>query len=236
MARLDLVHVNQKLGTCFVQPLEAKKLPPASLRLGQDIVLKKRLALGTGRDSLLEVELPRATPPVTVRLGSSSGIEFRPDGSIKVHKGSFLFSHSNSLQWMISSRDSSIRIEGSGTWMVECLSVGLKLILLEGEIILNNQVEVKNLTSGDLVLLSGSSSTGTKPIQIELPLLLGTSRLINQLDHPLPSMPRMVSAARVQALRLKKRYEAFVGDVTEEKKLQLWTLPYGQGGETVADH
>ncbi len=236
MAQFDRLHVNQKSGTCFVQPLGTKKLPPSSLSLGQEIVLKKSLAIGTGRDSLLEVELHRKTPPVIVRLGSSSGIEFGPDGSIKVHKGSFLFSHSNSLQWMISSHDSGIRIEGSGTWMIECLSVGLKLILLEGEIILNNQVETQNLKSGDLVLISGSSNKGSKPIQIELPLLLGSSRLINLFDDPLRSMSRMVSAARVQALRLKKRYEAFVGDVTEEKKLQLWTLPSNQGEETVADN
>ena len=72
---------------------------------------------------------------------------------------------------------------------------------------------------------ANASSQPSKPIQIELPLLLGTSRLIKEFSTPLPSKSRIISAAQVQALRLKKRYEAFVGDVSEDKKLQLWALP-----------
>jgi len=109
--------------------------------------------------------------------------------------------------------------------MVECLTAGLKVILLEGKISINNSKKSQVLESGDLVLIDVKSSQPSKPIQIELPLLLGTSRLIKEFSNPLPSKSRMISAAQVQALRLKKRYEAFVGDVSEDKKLQLWALP-----------
>ena len=90
---------------------------------------------------------------------------------------------------------------------------------------INNSNKNQIMKSGDLVLINSKSSQASRPIQVELPLLLGTSRLINGFSTPLPSNSKMISAAHVQALRLKKRYEAFVGDVSEDKKLQLWALP-----------
>jgi hypothetical protein len=109
--------------------------------------------------------------------------------------------------------------------MLECLTSGLKFIVIEGEMSIIKSNKNQNLKSGDLVLINSKSSQASKPIQIELPLLLGTSRLINGFSISLPSNSRMISAAHVQTLRLKRRYEAFVGDVSEDKKLQLWALP-----------
>ena len=82
-----------------------------------------------------------------------------------------------------------------------------------------------NSFSGDLVLISSSNPKGTNPIKIDLPLLLSTSRLINSFPARLKSNSRLFSAAQVQTLRVKRKYDALVGEVSKEKKLQLWTVP-----------
>ena len=208
---------------CFIQPIAEKKLPPSVLQIGKELSKKKPFGLGTSNESLLELVFRMTIGSAQIRLGSSSGIEVQTDGSYKLHRGSFLFCHKNYLSWMIKAEENSFLINGAGTWMTECLTSGLKLILLEGEITVTNGIKSQVLKSGDLILVSAGSSMISKPMQIELPLLIGTSRLINQFPQPLPSKSKLVSAAKVQALRIKKRYEAFVGDVKKDRKLQLWT-------------
>jgi hypothetical protein len=63
----------------------------------------------------------------------------------------------------------------------------------------------------------------SQKIQIDLPLLIKTCRLLNNFQSELPSKSRIISAAQVQALRLKKRYEAVVGGV-KDNKLQIWAI------------
>ena len=48
---------------------------------------------------------------------------------------------------------------------------------------------------------------------------------INGFPTKLSSQPRLFSAAQVQALRLKKKYDAFVGDVTKEKNYNCGPCP-----------
>ena len=109
--------------------------------------------------------------------------------------------------------------------MMESLTSGIKVILLE-ERIIHRQLHGKTKSFyGDLVILSSANPKGTKPIKVDLPLLLGTSRLINAFPEKLSSNSRLFSAAQVQALRMKRRYDALIGDVSKEKTLQLWTVP-----------
>jgi len=219
----QLIKVSHLRGMCFIQPIVEKKLPPSVLQIGMELSNKKPFGLGTSNESLLELVFRMSKGSAQIRLGSSSGIEVQTDGSYKLHRGSFLFCHKNNHSWMIKTEENSILINGTGTWMTECLTSGLKVILLEGEITVQNGIKSKVLKSGDLVLVSAGTSMISKPMQIELPLLIGTSRLIKQFPQPLPSKSKLVSAAKVQALRIKKRYEAFVGDVKKDRKLQLWT-------------
>lgn len=186
---------------------------------------ERPFALGTNKDSLLEIEFLSNSSKERFRLGRKSVLEFRPDYSLVLHRGSTLCAHKDFREWKIASSNCSLNIQGTGTWMLECLTSGLKFILIEGEMSINNSNKNQIMKSGDLVLINSKSSQASRPIQVELPLLLGTSRLINGFSIPLPSNSKMISAAHVQALRLKKRYEAFVGDVSEDKKLQLWALP-----------
>ena len=217
--------VTQVINNCFLQPLVNKNSPPSKLREKEKIIEEGPFALGTSKDSLLEIDFFKSSSDGKLRLGRESGLEFRPKNSLILHRGSILCTHKKYQEWKLGSSNYSVNINGFGTWMVECLTAGLKVILLEGKISINNSKKSQVLESGDLVLIDVKSSQPSKPIQIELPLLLGTSRLIKEFSNPLPSKSRMISAAQVQALRLKKRYEAFVGDVSEDKKLQLWALP-----------
>lgn len=219
------ISVTQVIDNCFLQPLAIKSSAPSRLKNGDKILEERPFAFGTDKDSLLEIEFLSKSSKGKFRLGRKSGLELRPDYSLNLHRGSTLCTHKDFREWKIASSGCSVHIQGAGTWMLECLTAGLKFILLEGEMSINNSNKSQIMKSGDLVIINTKSSQASKPIQVELPLLLGTSRLINGFSTPLPSKTRMISAAHVQALRLKRRYEAFVGDVSEEKKLQLWKLP-----------
>ncbi|MEK9772468.1 MAG: hypothetical protein VW576_02780 [Opitutae bacterium] len=200
-------------------------LPPRPLCQSKQINEEFPLALGTSRGSFLEIELRNGANIARIRIGSETGLEFQEPDHYLLHKGSLLVSHREKMVWNLGRSDHPIQVTGAGTWMMECLTSGIKVILLEGKVWIGNSAETQMLSSGDLVLLDSTNPKGSKPIKVDLPLLLGTSRLINGFPAKLPSNSRLFSAAQVQALKLKKKYDALVGDVTEEKKLQLWTVP-----------
>ena len=46
----------------------------------------------------------------------------------------------------------------------------------------------------------------------------------NNYETILYSKPRLVSAAKVQIVRLKKRYQALVGGTNEQSELRMWAI------------
>lgn len=212
-------------GNCFTQPLIKENSPPKTLTSNKNIEESLPFALGTSHQSFLEIKVLRESSASLVRMGSNSALEFRQDKSCRLYKGAFLFSKHSTLPWNFDYSDTKLQIDGSGTWMIECQQSGIKLILLEGKISVGSSASKQTLSSGDLVLISSSNPKGTNPIKIDLPLLLSTSRLINSFPARLNSNSRLFSAAQVQTLRVKRKYDALVGEVSKEKKLQLWTVP-----------
>lgn len=219
-----ILSVSHASGSCFLQPLSSTELPPRKLSLSKQINEERPFALGTSRDSLLEIKSSDESGFSFIRIGNESALELQDHHQL-LHKGAILFSHRHTKFWKFIILDSLTEMRGRGTWMMERLSSGLKVILLEGKLSIGNSIQKQELSSGELVIISSANPKGTKPIKVDLPLLLGTSRLINGFPTTLPSNSRLFSAAQVQALKLKKKYDALVGDVTEEKKLQLWTVP-----------
>ena len=71
------------------------------------------------------------------------------------------------------------------------------------------------------LLFQGKKGLLVKNIKIELPLLLSSCRLLNNFPTPLRSKSRLISAAQVQSIRMKKKYEAFVGQVSPKNKVRL---------------
>ena len=84
------------------------------------------------------------------------------------------------------------------------------------------------MESGDLVLMSGENGKLSQKIKIELPLLLSTSRLVTHFPEPLITQSRLISAAQVQVLRMKSKYNAFIGGVSEDRQLRIWKVPSAQ--------
>jgi len=72
---------------CFIQPIVEKKLPPSVLQIGMELSNKKPFGLGTSNESLLELGFRMSNGSAQIRLGSSSGIEVKTDGSYKLHRG-----------------------------------------------------------------------------------------------------------------------------------------------------
>ena len=216
------------LGNCFLQPLSKKDSPPTFLKLNQEINEELPFALGTSDESLLEIKLSDISKYGIIRIGNDTALEFREGDSLTLHKGSLLVSHRQTWGWNFALEGDFIELNGSGTWMMERLNSAIKIILLEGELVTGNSPDRRTLSSGDLIIISETTPQGSNPIKVDLPLLLGTSRLLNNFPTQLPSKSRLFSAAQVQALRTKRRYDAFIGDVTKEKKLQLWKVPQKQ--------
>lgn len=178
----------------------------------------------SSKDSFVEIDLPQDQSPYTLRMGQSTGLEIRKSSDFYLFKGSFLIADRWERKWAIESNTSKIIMNGSGTAIIESTPLGFKLLILEGKYEVESVPENHFLLSGDLALITGTVGKISQRIQIELPLLLGSSRLVNYFPKPLATQPRLISAAQVQVLRTKSKYDAFIGGVSEERKLRIWKI------------
>ena len=196
------------------------------IRLSYDQAIKEKLpyAFVTSPESFLEVSDLSPLSPYTLRIGQSSGLEISDSEKFFLLKGSILIADRGNNAWFIESNMSQIQIEGSGTFITETTDLGFKLIVLEGTFQSNAPGISNTLSSGDLVLVSGPQGEISQVIQIELPLLLSTSRLVNFFPHDLSTHSRLLSAAQVQVMRMKTKYDAFIGGVSDDRKLRIWKV------------
>jgi len=217
--------ISHQSGQCFLQ-LKRNPLPkPQEVEANQTIDQGMPFALITSPNSFLEFFPEQDSPDSLIRLGRSTALELQPEGSYILIKGSALFSNREQSNWRILSGNSQFKFSGSGTWLMETTSLGFKLILLEGQLNfldLETQTQ-KTVHPGELVLITGREGVISQSIKVELPTLLATSRLINLFPTALPSESRLISAAQVQAMRTKVRYDAFIGGVSEDRKLRIWS-------------
>ena len=215
--------INIVEGKCFLQPKDIKRTDTLELKAGLIINQLFPYALVTGKDSYLEV-LDYPESKNVFRLGQSSAIENRQPYHLYYFQGSSLISNRDYAKWRLETKSTLIHIYAQGTWMVETTEkLGLKIILLEGTLQVLGEKEPLTLSAGELVLVSDKNDQISQTIKIDLPLMLNTCRLINNFETKLPSLSRLISAAQVQSIRLKKRYEAVVGGV-KENKLQIWAI------------
>jgi hypothetical protein len=217
--------ISHKMGQCFLQ-LKRNPLPkPQAIDANQTIDQGMPFALITSPNSFLEFLLEQDTPDTLIRLGRSTALELQPEASYALIKGSALFLNREKRDWRILSGNSQFKFSGSGTWLMETTSLGFKLILLEGQLSYHDREAQtqKTVHAGELVLITGEEGAISQSIKVELPTLLATSRLINLFPAPLPSESRLISAAQVQAMRTKVRYDAFIGGVSEDRKLRVWS-------------
>ena len=82
------------------------------------------------------------------------------------------------------------------------------------------------------MLILGNPSEFGNAYDIDLNLLLRSSRLINSFPDPLSSFPKIGLAIYIQELKLKGKYDALIGDATTNKNLQMWKFGKNTGVES----
>ena len=165
-----------------------------------------------------------------VRIGSNSIFAFDND-SISITKGSLLLYKKNDDPITIQSELSSLKTTGQFTAIIECTSNGgFKFIPLEGKgEIIPDKGESKEIYRGRLTMVLGSPSKLGNAYDIDLLLLLKSSRLINSFPTPLPSMKRISLSIYAQKLRMKGKYNALIGDAPSDDNIQMWA--FGEDGK-----
>ena len=223
--------VSAVTGKAFVVTKENPELPPQKLDQNDSIVYQAPFSLVTSKDSFLEIKHKSFEQPYTMRIGQSTGVEFRTKSNFYLFQGSILLAGLKEMSWSLESNVSKANLTGSGTLIAEVIPIGFKILILEGSFSTLASVEGSSLESGDLVLMSGENGKPSQKIKIELPLLLSTSRLINHFPDPLITQSRLISAAQVQVLRMKSKYNAFIGGVSEDRQLRIWKVPSSEKGD-----
>lgn len=223
--------VSAVTGKAFAVSKQNPDLPTQKLDQNNSIVYQAPYSLVTSKESFLEIKHQSFDQPYTMRMGQSTGVEFRNNSKFYIFQGSLLLAGLGENSWSLESNVSKAELAGSGTLIAEVIPVGFKILVLEGSFSNISSTEDEPIESGDLVLISGGNGKPSQKIKIELPLLLSTSRLINHFPDPLITQSRLISAAQVQVLRMKSKYNAFIGGVSEDRQLRIWKVPSSEKGD-----
>ena len=162
-----------------------------------------------------------------IRLGGNSIFEYNDVGVVlNLSRGSMLICQKEISRITIKSDISTLHVMGKFTAIVDCTTNGgFKFIPLEGKgNIIPQNGEHKDIYRGRLTMVLGSPSKLGNAYDIDLLLLLKSSRLINSFPTPLPSMKRISLSIYAQQLQLKGKFNALIGDATSEDNLQMWAF------------
>ena len=159
-----------------------------------------------------------------LRLGSLSVCRFPTPSKIWIHSGSLLFSSTKEANFEFSSIKSNLEFEGIGTYILEATSNGgFKFIPIEGSGSITTKSGVtKKIKSGRMTLVLGNPSVFGDAYDIDLMLMIKSSRLINAFPKPLERMRHIGMSLFVQQSKLRGKYDALIGDATTNENLQLW--------------
>ena len=83
---------------------------------------------------------------------------------------------------------------------------------------------IKKIVGGRMILCLGNPSYFGDAYDIDIMLMLKSSRLINSFPSPLPTFKKIGLAIYIQELKLKGKYNALIGDATSETNLQIWSF------------
>ena len=160
-----------------------------------------------------------------MRIGQASVLEFPKANEFNLINGALLLASKKETSIRISTKTGSVNLTFDGSLMMEnAKKDNLKFILLEGFVQLSMNEKNRTLQAGNLILTHVQENTFSKILTIELPLLISSSKLINNFSKPVQRENKLISAAKVQSLRLKKRYQALIGDLNEQNELRMWAL------------
>ena len=158
------------------------------------------------------------------RLGSNSIARWYSDKKIWLDSGSALYCSTHEDTIVFSSVGSSATFTGKGTIIIEATkNGGFKFIPLEGKGTVNTEEGgTKEVVGGRMLLVLGNPTYFGDAYDIDLMLLLKSSRLVNAYPTILPTFKKIGLAIYIQELKLKGKYDALIGDANTEENLQMW--------------
>ncbi len=176
--------------------------------------------LATGKGSRIALR----QNDVRWRLGSLSAGRWFPNNSFWLHSGSALFCSNEDGDFTFSTREANATFSGSGTIIIEATANGgFKFIPLEAKgTIRTPKGDAQDVRGGRLLLVLGKPTRFGDAFDIDIMLLLKSSRLVNAFPDPLPTFDKIGLALYVQELKLKGKYDALIGDATTNENLQMW--------------
>jgi hypothetical protein len=176
--------------------------------------------LATGKGSRIALR----QNDVRWRLGSLSVGRWFPNNSFWLHSGSALFCSNEDGDFTFSTREANATFSGSGTIIIEATANGgFKFIPLEAKgTIRTPKGDAQDVRGGRLLLVLGKPTRFGDAFDIDIMLLLKSSRLVNAFPDPLPTFDKIGLALYVQELKLKGKYDALIGDATTNENLQMW--------------
>ena len=182
--------------------------------------LSPNLLVATGVEGRLE----SVTQNNHWRLGRDSMGTWNSTTDFWLHSGSLLFCTEQPQTLQFSSRESNATFTGRGTIILEATrNGGFKFIPLEGKgTISTAKGGTKKVIGGRMILILGKPTYFGDAYDIDIMLLLKSSRLINSFPTPLPTFKKIGLAIYIQELKLKGKYDALIGDATTNENLQMW--------------
>ena len=164
------------------------------------------------------------------RLGSETMGTWNSDSDFWLHSGCILFCTEQSQTIKFSTRESNATLRGRGTVIIEATqNGGFKFIPLEGKgSISTEKGGSKDIIGGRMILVLGKPTYFGDAFDIDIMLMLKSSRLINAFPTPLPTFEKIGLAIYIQDLKLKGKYDALIGDATTNENLQMWRFGSAQ--------
>lgn len=204
----------------ILNKLEDGKIKPTQLE--ENSTFGQNISLHTKDGALCEFRYNDGL----VRIGANSVFEFTEDGIIKLSRGSMLIALNHSVEITIQSEFSLLKTNGKYTAIIDCTSNGgFKFIPLEGNgEIIPEQGDSKDIYRGRLTMVLDKPSRLGNAYDIDLLLLLKSSRLINSFPTPLPSIKKISLSVYAQQLKLKGKFNALIGDAPTDDNLQMWAF------------
>lgn len=158
------------------------------------------------------------------RMGNLSAGKWFNSYKCWIHSGSILCSTSSENRIVINSTKSNAIFEGPGTFIIEATSNGgFKFIPLESNGFIKTQKGgKKEVKGGRMILVINDPSNFGDAYDIDLMLMLKSSRLFNAFPTQLERFKQIGISLYIQQMKLRGKYDALIGDATTNENLQLW--------------
>ncbi|MDA8990649.1 hypothetical protein N9H45_03855 [Opitutales bacterium] len=166
------------------------------------------------------------------RLGSESMATWNSNTDLWLNSGSALFCSEKIQTIKFSTTESNATFYGRGTIIVEATkNGGFKFIPLEAKGTISTvKGGTKKIVGGRMLLVLGNPTYYGDAFDIDIMLLLKSSRLINAFPNTIPTFKKIGLAIYIQELKLKGKYDALIGDATTNENLQMWK--FGKNNDT----